>query len=274
MKNNRLSVLSLAVLLIVVGPAFSADPPPDPDKVAIWQKVKLSLFGDRTVVPDNGQVISLKAAVRAEDASTVPISIKTHVDQTAAKYIQKVYLLIDRNPSPIAAVFSFTPQSGRADIDTRVRIEQYTHMRAIAEMNDGKLYMATHYIKASGGCSAPSGTLPDLSNFKGKAKIKVDRALKPDQPTLAQLMIQHPNASGLAKDQLTHLYQPAYYVRTINVTYGGKPILSADVDFSISENPNFRFYFLPGDGGELKAEAVDTKDLKIESLVKVIPQPS
>jgi sulfur-oxidizing protein SoxY len=52
-------------------------------------------------------------------------------------------------------------------------------------------------------------------------------------------------------------------VRKIDVTYAGKPVMSADVDFSMSENPNFRFYFLPqSGGGELRATVVDSKDLR------------
>ena len=82
-------------------------------------------------------------------------------------------------------------------------------------------------------------------------------------------MIIHPNHSGLVMDQMTHLYVPAYFVRTINVSYAGRPVLSAEVDFSISENPNFRFYFVPREEGELKAEVVDTKDLKFEYLLAV-----
>jgi sulfur-oxidizing protein SoxY len=73
-------------------------------------------------------------------------------------------------------------------------------------------------------------------------------------------MVSHPNTSGLAMDQLTRLYAPAYYVRSVAVSYGGKPVFSADVDFSISENPHFRFYFLPRAAGELKAEVIDTRD--------------
>ena len=47
--------------------------------------------------------------------------------------------------------------------------------------------------------------------------------------------------------------------------------MTADVDFSISENPNFRFYFTPSSEGELRAEVVDTKDIKVESFVKITP---
>jgi sulfur-oxidizing protein SoxY len=45
--------------------------------------------------------------------------------------------------------------------------------------------------------------------------------------------------------------------------------MRADVDFSISENPNFRFYFVPGDEGELDARVVDNHDLEFTTSVKV-----
>ena len=262
----------LVGLLGLSGAAFAADAIPDGGQSEVWQKVRKSYFEDRTILDDvDGKVVALKAPKRAEDASTVPIQIKTGFNQTKDRYIQKLYLFIDANPSPVAAIFSFTPESGRADIDTRVRIEAYSHMRAVAELNDGKLYMATHYIKAAGGCSAANGALPNYANFQPKLKFKLDARVEKGQPSIAQLMINHPNASPLVKDQVTHLYQPAYYVRTINVSYAGKQIMTADVDFSISENPNFRFYFTPNGDGELRAEVVDTKDIKVESFIKVTP---
>ena len=45
--------------------------------------------------------------------------------------------------------------------------------------------------------------------------------------------------------------------------------MSAEVDFTISENPNFRFYFLPKEKGELRAEIVDTADLRFETKLVV-----
>ena len=248
----------------------AADPIPDGDSVEVWLKVRQSLFGARPIVADpDGEVIQLRAPSRAQDASTVPIAISTRMTQTRERYIRKAYLLIDHNPSPIAAIFTFTPDSGRADIETRVRVEEYTWMRAIAELNDGRLFMAARYVKAAGGCSAPYGTAPDFERFVPRLKLKLEASVAAGEPVLAQLMIQHPNSSGLARDQLTQLSIPAYYVRTIDITYAGTPVLSADIDFSISENPNFRFYFLPTGPGELKAVVVDTKERAIEGVVRV-----
>lgn len=258
------NLLSWALLSLMLD-AYAVEQPKE-----VWPKVRLSLFQDRPIAEGDGSILQLEAPDRAADAAIVPLSIRTQFVQSPEKYIQKIYLIIDRNPSPIGAVFHLTPDSGRADIDTRVRIEEYTHVRAIAEMNDGKLFMTSKYVKAAGGCSAPAGKDQEAALARiGKMKFRLDDKIALNQPNLAQLMISHPNNSGLAMDQLTRLYVPAHFVRRVEVTYAGRPILTADVDFTISEDPNFRFYFVPREEGELKAQVVDTKDLEFKSSVKV-----
>jgi sulfur-oxidizing protein SoxY len=264
-------------LLVVVGCALSpasraADPDPDPQAGAIWQRVRQSLFQGRPIENDASAVVALDAPVRAEDASTVPIAIHTRFAQTPSRYVKQVYLVIDNNPSPIAAVFHFTPDSGRADIETRVRIEAYTYMRAIAETNDGKLYMAARWVKAAGGCSAPAGkdATAALANV-GRMRMRVDGPVTLGKPVQAQLMISHPNSSGLAMDQVTLLYRPPYFVRKVTVSYAGRVVLDADVDFSISENPNFRFFFVPVGEGDLQAQVVDSKDLSYQERLQIRP---
>jgi sulfur-oxidizing protein SoxY len=264
------TVLRVATGLLLCVAAGAAEGPPDPDTVDVWLKMRAHLFGERQIVRDSGRIVTLRAPARAQDAATVPISISTHLPQAPERYVRRLYLLIDSNPSPLGAVFSFTPDSGRADIDTRVRVEDYGWMRVVAELSDGSLYMDQRYVKAAGGCSAPYGTAPDFDAFAPRARLKVvDASVSPREPVLAQLMIQHPNSSGLAKDQITHLFIPPYFVRTVEVTYAGRRVLTAEVDFTISENPNFRFYFRAAEAGELKATVVDTKDRRIESSAEV-----
>lgn len=259
-------LLSWALLSLMLN-AHAAEQPKE-----IWPKVRLGLFQDRPIEEGEGSILQLEAPERAADAAIVPLSIKTQFVQSPEKYIRKIYLIIDKNPSPVGAVFHLTPDSGRADIDTRVRIEEYTDVRAIAEMSDGKLFMTTKYVKAAGGCSAPAGKDQEAALARiGKMKFRLDDKIALNQPNVAQLMISHPNNSGLAMDQLTRLYVPAHFVRRVEVTYAGRPILTADIDFTISEDPNFRFYFVPREEGELKAQVVDTKDLEFKSSVKVNP---
>ena len=132
--------------------------------------------------------------------------------------------------------------------------------------------MVVNYIKASGGCSAPSSKDAAAAQATlGRMRLRVDDPLPAGQPALAQLMISHPNDSGLAMDQLTRTYAVPHFVRSIDVHYGSKLVLSADVDFSISENPNFRFYFVPGSNDELDARAVDNQDLEFTTSLKLSP---
>lgn len=260
---------ALAGLALILAAGARANDVPDPE-TAIWKKLQRSLFENRPVASDARGIIELVTPVRAEDAAVVPVAIRTKLTQRPERYVRRIYLIVDKNPSPLAAVFELTPESGRADLETRIRIEEYTHVRAVAELSDGTLFADARFVKASGGCSAPAGKDPAAAAARvGRMRLAVDGNVSDNQPALAQLMISHPNDSGLVMDQLTRHYTPAYFVRSIKVTYAGKPILTAEVDFSISENPNFRFYFVPVGDGELKAEAVDTKELRFEARLAV-----
>jgi sulfur-oxidizing protein SoxY len=244
----------------------------DPEANPIWQKVRASLFTDRAIKRDADDVVQLEAPNRAEDAAVVPIAVRTRVPQAGARQVDKLYLIIDNNPSPIAAIFQFYPGSGHADIETRVRVDEYTHVRAIAELSDGQLYMSTRFVKASGGCSAPPGKDAQAALASlGKMRLRVDGEVTRNRPVLAQLMVSHPNNSGLAMDQSTRQYTPAHFVRKLDISYAGKPVLSAELDFAISENPNFRFWFVPTGEGELKAEVVDSKDMRFASALSLRP---
>jgi len=244
----------------------------NPEASEIWHKVRASLFETRPITNVGDDTLLLDAPVRAEDAAVVPIAMRAKLPHTASGYVSKLYLIIDNNPSPISAIFSFTPQSGRADIETRVRVDEYTFVRAIAETSDGRLLMRTRFVKASGGCSAPPGKDPQAALASvGKIKMRVDGEVVLDKPTLVQLMISHPNDSGMVMDQLTRQFTPRWFVRTVKVAYGGQPVLLADLDFSISENPNLRFYFVPRGPGRLTAEVVDSNQTAWKSSLDVAP---
>ena len=272
-RRSAVCAAPLAGLLGLLGVAPGAQAQiksgDNPEASPIWQKVRASLFQSRPIAAATDDIISMELPVRAEDAAIVPIAIKTRMLQSAARHIDKVYLIVDNNPSPISAIFQFTPLSGRADIETRIRIDEYTHVRVIAETNDGQLHMTTRFLKAAGGCSAPPGKDAQAALASlGRMKFRVEGDANGKEPVLAQLMISHPNNSGLALDQVSRLFTPAHFIRQVRITYGGQPVMSADVDFSISENPNFRFYFVPSGDAELRAEVVDSNDLRFESSLK------
>ena len=207
---------------------------PDPAKSEYWASIRKLMFGDREIL-DGKDVIRVYLSLRADDASTVPVAVKAQIDQTPERYIKTIYLVVERNPSPAAGVFHFTPDSGRAQVETRLRFEDYSHVRAIAETNDGKLWMDSRWVKAAGGCSAPGGRYRVPAALLGKMKFRFEDDIKYNEPNLVQINIRHPNESALAAD-----FDPTavpQFVRSVLVTYAGKLVMSAEVDFSLSDNP-------------------------------------
>ncbi len=247
---------------------------PDPAKSQYWEPIKQIMFGDRVINPDTRDIIRVYLNVRADDASTVPVAVKAQIDQTEKEYIKSIYVIVERNPSPTAGVFHFTPESGRAQVETRLRFEDYSFVRAVAEMNDGRLYMAQRWVKAAGGCSAPNGKKFSASVL-GNMKLRFDdENITYHKPNLVQLLIRHPNESPLAADFVEG--STPEFVRHVKVTYEGKTVMDAQVDFSISDNPNFRFFFTPEEKGQLKIEVEDTLDRKFNHSIDIstgVPLP-
>jgi sulfur-oxidizing protein SoxY len=251
------AISSLLLLLLVLGSAARAEPS-EAERAARWSDLRHAIFGDR-VVEDAGDLIAIEAPERAEDAAIVPVAIR--VAETLGPEIRGLYLVIDDNPSPLAAHFVLGPLADTKEITTRVRIDDYTYLHAVAETKDGRLYASAHFIKAAGGCSAPAGKDQVLALERlGKMKLTLAERLKPDAPINAKLLISHPNNSGLQMDQVSRNYIPADFMQTLEVTYNGQSVFRLESDIAISEDPSFSFSFRPSDPapGVIKAEILDS----------------
>ena len=134
--------------------------------------------------------------------------------------VVKLTLVIDQNPVPLAAAFTLGEKAGDTRISTRVRVNSYTNVHVVAELSDGSLHMATRYVKAAGGCSAPMvKSMDEALATLGQMKFRI-LPPTPEAPNEALLMIHHPNNSGLQMDQLTRLYTPARYIDQLAVYQG------------------------------------------------------
>jgi sulfur-oxidizing protein SoxY len=225
-------------------------------RAARWQALQKALFPGRTL-QDGAGIVKLDAPPRALDAALVPISI----DLSGVKSIRGLYVVIDGNPSPLAAHFTFGPKADPRSLKLRVRVDQYTNMHAIAEGQDGHLFVATRFVKASGGCSAPAGSddsaaLADI----GRMKLHLIGDFAAGKPEQAVLMVRHPNFNGMQMNQITRYYTPPRFIRTIDATYEGGSIFHLDSDISMSTDPVITFGFVPQSKGQLKVVVRDSKD--------------
>ena len=144
----------------------------------------------------------------------------------------------------------------------RVRVNDHTFVRAIAELNTGELYMAKSFVRATGACSAPPPkSIDDSYANMGMMKMKLIGDVEYEKPNLMQLKIKHPNITGLQPMRIgSHVHPPAHFVNTLNVNYDGALVMKALLTFAISMDPSLRFFFVPKDEGILTIEATDTKN--------------
>jgi|SRR5271166_729400 len=229
-----------------------------------WPDLRKTFFQDRAISEDPA-IVSLDAPNRAEDAALVPMTLIVHAPLGDERRVAKLSLIIDQNPVPLAGVFTLGEQAGVTSIETRVRVNSYTNIHLVAELSDGSLHSATRFVKAAGGCSAPMvKSMDEALAAMGQTRFR----LLPSAPgghQEAQVMLRHPNNSGLQMDQITHLYTPARYIDHLAVYQGEDLIFSMEAGISISEDPNFRFDYILNGSKTIRLEASDSTGKKFTS---------
>jgi sulfur-oxidizing protein SoxY len=250
--------LAAALQLASARLSYAASPEPED----AWPSLANDIFKGRPLTDGTG-LVGIEMPARAEDAAIVPVTMRVTLPPGDTRRLKTLTLVIDDNPAPVAATFKFGDNAGISVISTRVRVNSYTNVHAVAELSDSKLYVVKSYVKASGGCSAPATKNADeaVANL-GQMKFRVFG--KPtnapvSSPREAQLMIRHPNNSGLQRHQVNLLYIPANYVDELHVWQGDALLFSMEAGISISEDPNFRFTYLSNGAATFKVEAKDTE---------------
>lgn len=102
------------------------------------------LFQIREII--DSDEVTIKAPRTAENGASVPITIKSELEG-----IEKVYLLVEKNPVPLSAIFQLSPL---VDVYIKARIKMAESCDVIAIASDGdRLYRSKRTIKVTeGGC--------------------------------------------------------------------------------------------------------------------------
>lgn len=232
-----------------------------------WNDIRYDVVGDTDLV-DAGTFLAMKAPYRAHDAATVPI-VLTQTDPS--RIVTGATVVIDENPAPVAGTFTFSEAMAPLDFELRVRVDQYSNVRVIAETEDG-LAMTGRFVKASGGCSAPASRDP-VAALASMGEMKLRSFLDADAPKMSpmrretQIMIRHPNYSGLQRDQISQLFIPAHFIDTLEVWQGDEMLFAMDGGISIAENPVFRFSYADNGATALTVRATDTEGNSFEEVL-------
>lgn len=232
----------------------------------LWPGLREEVFGAREIAENDGTV-TLYAPERAEDAALVPLSIR--IPGNVAPNAVALTLLIDRNPAPVAATFTFGDafrtgaDIGERQLATRIRLDSFSKVRAILETSDGKLHMSSKFVSGAGGCSAtPSKDIE--AALAGLGKIDIKSKIEPARGQSfreAQVMIRHPNFTGLQLDPDSRGYVPARFVDDLEVTSAGRLLFRMQGGISISENPNIRVSYSGAPHEVIEVKAKDTEGI-------------
>jgi sulfur-oxidizing protein SoxY len=102
--------------------------------------------------PTEGK-IKLDLPEIAENGNTVPMTVTVDSPMTAQSHVTDVLVLASENPRSGVATFHFSPASGVAEANTRIRLASTQDVIAVAKMNDGSYFMASKQVKVTiGGC--------------------------------------------------------------------------------------------------------------------------
>ncbi len=89
-----------------------------------------------------GRII-LKTPALAENGNSVPMTVSVDSPMTADDYVQQISVYAPKNPVPLIARFTLTPNSGEAVVSTRMRFSDSQVVTAIAQMSDGTLWQGS-----------------------------------------------------------------------------------------------------------------------------------
>ena len=236
--------------------------------------LRSEIFGQRPLLDGHG-IVAIKAPYRPDDIRAVPFDVDAAFKD--GRSVKSVTLVVDNNPSPVAAAFKFGPGREHVALNIKFRMNQQSDVRAIVEADDGKLYMVTQLMKFPGGqaaCSAPPSTPPEIAAANmGKmtlAEVPASVAASSINQRV-RLELSHPNHTGMVLDQITLLYTPLKMVREMTVRQGDEPVFTMEGSIALNENPVIEFDFRRNGAKEMTVSATDTDGTTFEHAFPIGP---
>jgi sulfur-oxidizing protein SoxY len=119
--------------ILAISPARAAKP--DSLEAAIREFV-----GDAQVREDR---VKLDIPPLVDNGNSVTLTVSVESPMSSADHVRKIAVFNERNPQPNVAVFHLGPRSGKAQVQTRIRLATSQKLVAIAEMSDGSFWSAS-----------------------------------------------------------------------------------------------------------------------------------
>jgi sulfur-oxidizing protein SoxY len=78
-----------------------------------------------------------------ENGNTVPMTVSVDSPMAPEDFVKSIHVFNEKNPQPNIGNFHFGPNSGRAQVSTRIRLADSQKVVAIAQLSDGAFWSAS-----------------------------------------------------------------------------------------------------------------------------------
>lgn len=206
----------------------------DPLGSPLWAMHSARLFADAPVVFDSAVRVVMPQI--AENQHVFPVL----VDARAIAGVQRIVVLADLNPIPVAV--DFVPGRAAPWLALRIKLDQRTPVRAAVLAGEGRWHVAGGWIDAAGGgCSAPpvSRARGDWAEHLGELH---GAAFASPEGIRLRFTVRHPMDTGLVENI------PAYTIETISLASAGQELARMTVSGAVAEDPAFTLLLPAGTG--------------------------
>ena len=76
----------------------------------------------------------------ADNGHSVPMTVRVDSPMSKADYVRRIDLVSEKNPVPLMASFFLGPHMGRAEVESRVRLNGTQRVTALAQLSDGSFW--------------------------------------------------------------------------------------------------------------------------------------
>jgi sulfur-oxidizing protein SoxY len=76
----------------------------------------------------------------AENGHSVPMVVRVDSPMSGADHVRRIDLVSEKNPVPLIATFFLGPETGRAEVESRLRLNGTQRVTALAQLSDGSFW--------------------------------------------------------------------------------------------------------------------------------------
>jgi sulfur-oxidizing protein SoxY len=82
----------------------------------------------------------------AENGNSVPMHVRVDSPMSPQDHVTAIHIIAERNPRPLVGTFHFGPQSGRAELSTRVRLAGTQKVTVLAALSGNRYRLVTQDV--------------------------------------------------------------------------------------------------------------------------------